>query len=112
MAIVQTRGEYNNYGLDYWNGAPLSPTNQPTYDQDQLSATLSFYVDRAHANDLYIVVSNVYDTQFGYITGAPFNYVALTGIVFSLKFRRAGRVPTPEDRPFRKTSFRTRLLDD
>jgi hypothetical protein len=43
MAVVQTRGEYDNYGLSYWNGAPLSPTNQPTYEQDQLSATLSFY---------------------------------------------------------------------
>jgi hypothetical protein len=84
MATVQTRGEYDNYGLDYWDGAPLSPTNQPTFEQDQLSATLSFYVDPAQTNDLYLVVSNVLDTDYGYISGAPFAYVALTGIDFSL----------------------------
>ena len=87
VGIVQTQGEYDNFGLGTWNGAPLSPENQPTAEQDQLSATLSFYVDRAHKNDLYIVVSNVFDTDFGFIDGAPFQYIALTGLTFSLPIR-------------------------
>jgi hypothetical protein len=89
VAIVQTQGEYDNAGLGSWNGAPLSPENQPTPEQDQLSATLSFYVDRAHKNDLYVVVSNVFDTDFGSIFGTPFQFVALTGITFSLPIRGA-----------------------
>jgi hypothetical protein len=89
VGIVQTHGEYDNAGLGSWNGAPLSPENQPTPEQDQLSATLSFYVDRAHKNDLYVVVSNVFDTDFGFITGTPFEFVALTGITFSLPIRGA-----------------------
>jgi PEP-CTERM motif len=87
VAVVQTQGEYDNAGLDSWNGAPLSPENQPTPEQDQLSATLSFYVDRAHKNDLYVVVSNVFDTDFGFINGTPFEFIALTGISFSLPIR-------------------------
>ena len=89
VGIVQTHGEYDNAGLGSWNGAPLSPENQPTPEQDQLSATLSFYVDRAHKNDLYVVVSNVFDTDFGFINGTPFQFVALTGITFSLPIRGA-----------------------
>jgi hypothetical protein len=49
-----------------------------------LSATWNFYVDPSAANTLYIVVSDVADTQFGYIFGSPFNLVALTGFQFSL----------------------------
>ena len=89
VGIVQTQGEYDNAGLGSWNGAPLSPENQPTPEQDQLSATLSFYVDRAHKNDLYVVVSNVFDTDFGFINGTPFQFVALTGITFSVPIRGA-----------------------
>jgi hypothetical protein len=89
VGIVQTHGEYDNAGLGSWNGAPRSAGNQPSPEQDQLSATLSFYVDRAHKNDLYLVVSNVFDTNFGFITGSPFEYVALTGITFSLSIRGA-----------------------
>jgi hypothetical protein len=84
MATVQTRGEYDNAGLDYWNGEPLSATNQPTYEQDQLSATLDFYVDPAQTNNLFVTVSNVFDTDYGYISGTPFTYTALTGFDFSL----------------------------
>jgi hypothetical protein len=84
VAIVQTKGEYDNAGLGSWNGAPISLENQPTPEQDQLSATLSFYVDRAHKNDLYVVASNVFDTDFGFISGPAFEFVALTGLTFSL----------------------------
>jgi hypothetical protein len=87
MAVIQTRGEYDNAGLGTWNGQPLSPSNQPSYEQDQLSATLSFYIDPKHENDLYLTVTNVYDTQYGSIYGSPFGYVALTGVDFS--FNRA-----------------------
>ena len=77
-------GGVRQRGLGSWNGAPLSPENQPTPEEDELSATLSFYVDRDHKNDLYVVVSNVFDTDFGFITGTAFEYVALTGLTFSL----------------------------
>lgn len=87
VGVVQTRGEYDNAGLGTWNGLPLSSSNQPSYEQDQLSATLSFYVDRAYKNDLYLVVSNVFDTDFGSIFGSPFEFVALTGFTFSLPIR-------------------------
>jgi hypothetical protein len=83
VATVQTSGEYDNAGLTSWNGLALSSTNQPTYEQDQLSATLNFYVDPLRTNELVITASNVYDTQYGYVSGPPFIYTALTGIDFS-----------------------------
>jgi hypothetical protein len=46
-------------------------------------------VDRAHKNDLYVVASNVFDTDFGFINGPAFEFVALTGITFSLPIRGA-----------------------
>jgi PEP-CTERM motif len=84
VATVDTRGEYNNAGLEYWNGEPLSPSNQPTYQQDQLSATWNFYIPPSAPNILYIIVSDVQDTQYGYISGTPFNLTALTGFELSL----------------------------
>ena len=81
---VTTLGEYDNAGLGTWNGQPLSPTNQPTIEQDQLSATWNFYVDPAATNTLYVVVSDVADTEFGYASGAAFSLPALTGFQFSL----------------------------
>jgi hypothetical protein len=84
VATVHTRGQYDNAQLGTWNGQPLSPTNQPTFDEDQLSADWSFYVDPASTNTLYILASNVLDTQYGFIFGSPFDLVALTGFEFSL----------------------------
>jgi uncharacterized membrane protein YgcG len=84
VASVATRGQYDNAQLTTWNGQPLSSTNHPTFDEDQLSAIWDFYVDPAAPNTLYIVATNVYDTQFGFIFGAPFDLVALTGFEFSL----------------------------
>jgi len=84
VATVDTRGEYNNAELVYWNGEPLSPSNQPTYQQDQLSATWNFYIAPSAPNILYIIASNVQDTQYDYISGTPFELVALTGFSFSI----------------------------
>ena len=33
---------------------------------------------------MYIVAKNVFDTQYGFIFGAPFDRVALTGFQFAL----------------------------
>lgn len=85
VATVLTRGEYDNRDLGYWNGEPLSSTNHPTEEQDQLSATWNFYVNPKMPNELFLVVSDVLDTDFGYITGEPFDLVALTGVEFSFK---------------------------
>ena len=83
VGTVTTLGEYDNADLGLWNGQPHSPTNQPTVEQDQLSATWNFYVSPAAPSTLYIVASNVLDTDFGTIYGAPFNLTALTGFQFS-----------------------------
>src|SRR5262249_11858559 len=44
-ADVFTRGQYDDAQLGTWNGQPLSPTNHPTVDEDQLSADWNFYVN-------------------------------------------------------------------
>lgn len=84
MATITTRGQYDNTGLDNWNGAPVSETNQPTFEQNQLSATWNFYVRPDERNVLYLQVTDVLDTTYGFISGAPFFSVALTGFDFSL----------------------------
>jgi hypothetical protein len=84
VATVTTLGEYDNAGLSNWNGQPLSDSNKPTAEQDQLSATWNFYVDPSATNTLYVVVNNVTDTQFAYIIYSPINLVPLTGFQFSL----------------------------
>jgi len=43
VASVHTRGQYDNAGLSTWNGQPLSPTDRPSFDQNQLSADWRFY---------------------------------------------------------------------
>jgi len=82
VATVTTLGEYDNADLGTWNCQPLSASNEPTVQQDQLSATWNFYVDPSASNTLYVVVSNVADTQFDYIFGIQFNLVALTEFQF------------------------------
>lgn len=83
-ATVETAGLYDNAGLTTWNGQPLSPTNRPSAFEDALTARWDFYVDPVERNQLYLVVSDVRDTNFGFINGPPFNLVALTGFEFSL----------------------------
>jgi hypothetical protein len=85
MATLHARSEYDKTQLNFWNDAPLSTTNQPTYAQDQLSADLNFYLDPAQRGELFVSVTNVFDTQYGVITGSPFDLVALTGFDFSLR---------------------------
>jgi hypothetical protein len=84
VASVDTLGAYDNAGLDYWNGQPVSPTNHPSAYDDQLSATWDFYVDPTATNELFVVASAVRDTNFGSISGSPFDLVALTGFDFSI----------------------------
>jgi PEP-CTERM motif len=88
VATVDTIGAYDNRGLDYWNGNPLSPTNHPSAYEDELSAQWNFYINPQATNQLFIVASDVADTNFGYISGEPFSLVALTGFEFALPVRR------------------------
>jgi hypothetical protein len=67
---------------------PLPPTNYPPLYQDQLSAEWNFYVNYSAKNELFVVVSDVVDSHFGYIYGQPVSLVALTGFDFSLPIRR------------------------
>ena len=92
--VIYTRGQYDNAGLDTWNGSPLSSTNQPSYEQNQLSGTWNFYVDPSASNTFYIQATNVLDTDYSYIYGTPFDLTALTGFQFSLP------VITPTDATF------------
>jgi hypothetical protein len=43
-----------------------------------------------------LTVSNVFDTQYGYVSGDVFSYIALTGIDFSLGFPQASSLLTPQ----------------
>lgn len=83
-ADVFTRGQYDDAQLGTWNGQPLSPTNHPTVDEDQLSANWKFYVDPNAKNELFLQVTNIADTTYGFIFGPPFSLVALTGFEFSM----------------------------
>jgi hypothetical protein len=65
VATVDTLGAYDNAGLDYYNGQPLSPTNYPSAYQDELSAQWNFYVNPSAKNELFIVASDVADSNFG-----------------------------------------------
>src|SRR5579871_1892543 len=94
VATVQTRGQYDNAQLGTWNGQPLSPTNHPSFEEDQLSATWTFFVDPAATNVLYVVASNVLDTDFGFLFGPGFDLVALTGFEFSLTIPHASSYAT------------------
>jgi hypothetical protein len=84
VASVHTRGQYDNAGLTTWNGQPLTPENQPTLDENQLSADWNFYVDPAAPNQLFIEALNVQDTTHASLTGVPFDLVALTSFTFRL----------------------------
>lgn len=95
VASVSTYGEYDNAGLATWNGQPLSPQNQPSAEQDQLSATWNFYVNPTANNQLFVSVGNVLDTDYGTIFGAPFIYVALTGFTFTLAPRGSANLANP-----------------
>ena len=84
VAKAKTVGHYDNQELFYWNGHPLSDSNHPTEYEDELTASVSFYVDPALRDRLYVTVTDVRDTNFGYISGLPFDLVAFTALEFSL----------------------------
>jgi hypothetical protein len=79
VASIHTRGEYDDAGLGTWNGQPLSPTNHPSFEEDQLSADWNLYVLPAMRNVLFVEATNIHDTTYGFIFGTPFSLVALTG---------------------------------
>src|SRR5262245_7547891 len=66
VAQIHTRGQYDDAGLGTWNGSPLSETNRPTFDEDQLSSDVNLYVNPALTNSLFVEVKNVQDTAYGY----------------------------------------------
>jgi hypothetical protein len=94
VATVETVGEYDEASLSIWNGQPLSPTNHPSAFQDRLAATWTFYVDPASRNQLWIVASDIQDTNYGFINEPPFDLVALTGFSFSLTVHGLQADPT------------------
>lgn len=94
---MTTAGLYDNAGLPTWNGLPLSAINHPSSFEDALSATWTFYVDPATRNQMYIVASDVRDTNFGFINGTPFSLAALTGFSFSLELSVGVSAPAFSD---------------
>jgi hypothetical protein len=88
VATVDTLGAYDNRGIDYYNGNPISPTNYPSAYQDILSAQWDFYVSPSAKNNLFIVADQIVDTHFGYVYGEPFYLIPLTGFEFLLPVKR------------------------
>jgi hypothetical protein len=96
VASAHTRGQYDNFGLVTWNGQPLSETNQPTLEENQLSADWNYYVDPDVPNELFIEATNIRDTTWAIVFGLPFELVALTRVEFSFDTVDGSTLPTPE----------------
>ena len=75
-------------GLDSigaWNGLPISDTNRPSDYERTLSATINFYADPTAENRLFLQVTDVVSTRFGFVVGPASANSALTGIHLDIK---------------------------
>jgi hypothetical protein len=68
-----------------WNGKPVSDINRPTDYERTLAATINFFDDPTAENRLFVQITNVVSTHFGYAFGTAFVNTALTGVDLSLK---------------------------
>jgi len=93
-AQIHTRTQYDMKGLGTWNGAPVTDANHPSDYENQLAATFSFFVKPESDQVLFVQVSHVQDTAYGFILGAPFASVALTGFSFSFGAGHGSLQPT------------------
>jgi len=67
-----------------WNGKPVSPTNRPTDYERQLAATINFFAKPKDHNILFLQVTDVTATHFGFAFGTAFFNITQTGVRFTL----------------------------
>jgi hypothetical protein len=84
LASFHTDGLYNLAGLNFWNGKPVSATNRPTDYERELSATINFFAKRKDHNILFLQVTDVTATHFGFALGTTFFNITQTGVRFTL----------------------------
>jgi hypothetical protein len=68
-----------------YNGQPTSPTNYPSAYELELSSTITLFTSTP-SKTLYIDVSDLVSTNFGYATGATFVALTITGITLGGEF--------------------------
>jgi hypothetical protein len=95
LGSYQSDGLYNLNGLGTWNGQPIGPNNTPTDAQLELASTINFYTFPTDPNVLYVQVTGVVTTQFGYASGVAFDNITQTGIQFTLPSLGGGTLGTP-----------------
>ena len=94
-------GSYRSDGLvdlgsiGTWNGKPISDTNKPNDYERQLAATLNFYSRRSDPNVLFLQVTDVVATHFGFAFGTAFTNITQTGVQFTLPTVRGINLGTP-----------------
>jgi len=81
---------FNLAGVDSWNGAPLSPANQPPSIVLPLESDINLYVRNAETNKLYVVVTNVVSTVGATWFGTAFVNVTQSGAMLSLPLLSGG----------------------
>jgi len=84
LASFHTDGLYNLAGLNFWNGKPVSATNKPTDYERQLAATINFFAKPKDHNILFLQVTDVTATHFGFAFGTAFFNITQTGVLFTL----------------------------
>jgi len=95
LGSYYANGLYNMNGLGTWNGQPVSPNNMPNDYELQLACTFNFYALAAQPNVLFVQVTGVVASNFGYASGSAFNNITLTGIQFTLPSQGSGILETP-----------------
>lgn len=70
--------------LGSWNGAPVTPDNQPSAYHRRLHASLDFFSDETDASQVFLRVSNVVSTQGAWWGGSAFINTLLTSIDLAL----------------------------
>ena len=69
LASYDSNGLIDLGSIGTWNGRPVSDTNKPTDFQRELSATLNFFAKPTEANKLFLQVTDVVATHFGFAFG-------------------------------------------
>ena len=82
VASYHIEGLYDMVGLGWWNGQPVSETNQPDPWIRRLAADVSCYRDTENDHALWITVTGAVTTQGASWWGAPSRDIQLSGLGF------------------------------
>ncbi len=94
LGSYYANGLYNLPPGFIYNGNPVGPDNMPSDYELQLACTFNFYALVAQPNVLFIQVTGVVSSNFGWVSGDALTEVTLTGIQFTLP-SQSGTVGTP-----------------